>query len=85
MKGIDKLTRKIVDTKKNKLYSLIYLLIILALILLVVMTTVIKGIFNYEFCEKSSMKSYKRSIIERYYCCIYKKDLFCILDDKVIL
>ena len=56
LKEIDRLTRKIVDIKKDKLYSLIYLSITLALNLLVVITTVVKGIFNYEFCEKSSMK-----------------------------
>ena len=56
----DKVIRKIVDTKKDKLYSLIYLVIILVLILLIVITIVKKkeGIFSYEFCEKSSMKSY---------------------------
>ena len=57
LKEIDRLTRKIIDTKKDNLYSLIYLLIILTLILLIVMTTVIKSIFKYEFCEKSPVKS----------------------------
>ena len=61
LKGIDKLTRKIVDAKKDKLYSLIYLLKALLLILLVVITTVKKGIFNFEFYEKSSIKSNERS------------------------
>ena len=56
LKEIDRLTRKIVDTKKDKLYSLICLLITLALNLLVVITTVVKCIFNYEFREKSSVK-----------------------------
>ena len=37
---IDRLTRKIVYSKKDNLYSLIYLLITLVLILPVVMTTV---------------------------------------------
>ena len=64
LKEIDRLTRKIVDTKKDKLYSLICLLITLALNLLVVMNTVVKGIFNYEFCEKSFFKSNQRLIIE---------------------
>ena len=49
LKEIDRLIRKIVNTKKDKLYSLIYLLITLALILLIVTTTVVKYIFNYEF------------------------------------
>ena len=35
LKGIDKLTRKIVDTKKDKLYSFIHLLFLLVLITIV--------------------------------------------------
>ena len=52
LKRIDKLRRKIIDTKKDKLYSLVYLLI-----LLVVITSVKKKKINYEFCEKSNVKS----------------------------
>ena len=52
LKGIADLSKKLVETRKHEIYSLIYSFIKLALTLLVAIALVQKDILNYGYCKE---------------------------------
>ena len=85
LKGTGKLTSKIVHTKKDKLYSLIYLSITLVLILPIVTTTVEMAFLAMNFVKNHLWNRMRGEWLRDIIVVYIEKGLFCILDDEVIL
>ncbi|KAL7204026.1 hypothetical protein ACSBR2_017150 [Camellia fascicularis] len=64
LKGISDLTRKLVETKKDIIYPLVYLLVKLALILTVATATVEKAFSAMKFIKNRLRNRNGRSMVE---------------------
>ena len=85
LKWIGELARKLVETKKDQLYSLVYLLVTLALILPIAAVTVERAFLAMNFVKKRLRNRMRDQRLNDSLDIFIKKDIFCSLDNEVIL
>ena len=85
LKGIGELARKLVETKKDQLYSLVYLLVTLALILPVAAVTVERAFSGMNFVKNRLRNRMRDQWLNDSLVVFIKNDIFCSLDNEVIL
>ncbi|ESR34555.1 hypothetical protein CICLE_v10007041mg, partial [Citrus x clementina] len=85
LKWIGELARKLVETKKDQLYSLVYLLVTLALILPIAAVTVERAFSAMNFVKNRLRNWMRHQWLNDSLVVFIKKDIFCSLDNEVIL
>jgi hypothetical protein len=85
IKGIASLVEKMVETKKNLIFSLIYILIKLSLLLLVA-TAIVKRVFSVMHIVKGKLRNRMRDKWMNNSLVIYiEKDIFDEIDNEIII
>ncbi|KDO39207.1 hypothetical protein CISIN_1g040941mg [Citrus sinensis] len=85
LKRTGELARKLVETKKYKLYSLVYLLVTLALILPVATTTVERTFSAMNFVKNCLRNRMRDQWLNDSLVVYIEKDIFCSIDNDAIL